>query len=88
MLKYVEKSFGDAMAGRKMTIYNQAQQTERLNDLLAMYPSTSQASNLQGSNGAYELNGRVISDQFIMNAAKSYDVTPDDLVSVLGIKPF
>ena len=88
MLKYAEKSFGDAMAGRKMTIYNQAQQTERLNDLLAMYPSTSQASNLQGSNGAYELNGRVISDQFIMNAAKSYDVTPDDLVSVLGIKPF
>lgn len=88
MLKYAEKSFGDAMVGRKMTIYNQAQQTERLNDLLAMYPSTSQASNLQGSNGAYELNGRVISDQFIMSLAKSMDVTPDDLVSVLGIKPF
>lgn len=88
MLKYAEKSFGDAMAGRKMTIYNQAQQTERLNDLLAMYPSTSQASNLQGSNGAYEINGRVVSDQFIMNLAKSMDVTPDDLVSVLGIKPF
>lgn len=88
MLKYAEKSFGDAMAGRKMTIYNQAQQTERLNDLLAMYPSTSQASNLQGSNGAYEINGRVVSDQFIMSLAKSMDVTPDDLVSVLGIKPF
>ena len=87
-LKYAEASFKDAAKGRPFDMLSEEDQIERLGDLLEMYPNAERVENLRGQ-GAFVLpSGKVVTQEFINNAAMSFRVNPETLLKELQAQEF
>jgi len=87
-LIYAEANFEDSMNGYPMTNFSPADQAKRLQGMLEMYPTTSEAGELAGNPDAFEFNGRVVSSKFLESLSNSTGLTVGEIAESYNIKQY
>jgi len=87
-LIYAEANFEDSMNGYPMTNFSPADQAKRLQGMLEMYPTTSEAGELAGNPDAFEFNGRVVSGKFLESLSNSTGLTVGEIAESYNIKQY
>ena len=87
-LIYAEANFEDSMNGYPMTNFSPADQAKRLQGMLEMYPTTSEAGELAGNPDAFEFNGRVVSSKFLESLSNSTGLNVEEIAEIYNVKQY